>query len=342
MQQCSRATADASASSLQPGHLHTSGEQSNGVRGICAPPALCNHSSSKDRSAVAAHSCHRRDVVTGSTRQPCSPPAASSARRRAARFPSSPSSAPQDGRAMLAPLQDASIEGATPSVSFYDVSCAVAGASRKSTRGGVTRRASMERTSCAVHEAPELRRGGCRLRPVVQNQKTPPLTRNLGGRPTEVLAGLGLQKVAACRARRPGPGWRWTAGEHKSCSRRRCRAGRAPRAGQASTSRKSMWTCPRHLRLRPGVYFSVEAMVDAGSAIARSRNNLCTRPSSAPSSTRWSQRHPAVQEPVLSCWAYRLCAYELEKETSERSSRTRSGPATGARRWAEGEQRRTG
>ena len=128
--------------------------------------------------------------------------------------------------AMLAPLQDTSIEGATPSVSFYDVSCAVA--KRVAEKyPSLTRAESLDE---CVEGADVVvlctKPQNCDavfadLRPVVQNQKTPPVLLSiLAGVPTERFrAGLGLQKVARAMPNTPGQigcgVTVWTAGEHK-------------------------------------------------------------------------------------------------------------------------------
>ena len=95
------------------------------------------------------------------------------------------------------------------------------------------------------------------LRPVVQNQKTPPVLLSiLAGVPTERFrAGLGLQKVARAMPNTPGQigcgVTVWTAGEHKELIHRgRYRAvqGRAQRAGQGHLCRRKKVptsTCPR-------------------------------------------------------------------------------------------------
>ena len=104
--------------------------------------------------------------------------------------------------AMLAPLQETTIEGATPSVSFYDVSCAVA--KRVAEKYPQLTRA--ESLDACVDGADVVvlctKPQNCDavfadLRPVVQNQKTPPVLLSiLAGVPTERFrARLGLQKV---------------------------------------------------------------------------------------------------------------------------------------------------
>ena len=128
--------------------------------------------------------------------------------------------------AMLAPLQDTSIEGATPSVSFYDVSCAVA----KRVAEKYPKLTRAESLDECVDGADVVvlctKPQNCDavfadLRPVVQNQKTPPVLLSiLAGVPTERFrAGLGLQKVARAMPNTPGQigcgVTVWTAGEHK-------------------------------------------------------------------------------------------------------------------------------
>ena len=128
--------------------------------------------------------------------------------------------------AMLAPLQDTSIEGATPSVSFYDVSCAVA--KRVAEKyPSLTRAESLDEcvdgadvvVLCTKPQNCDAVFAD--LRPVVQNQKTPPVLLSiLAGVPTERFrAGLGLQKVARAMPNTPGQigcgVTVWTAGEHK-------------------------------------------------------------------------------------------------------------------------------
>ena len=128
--------------------------------------------------------------------------------------------------AMLAPLQDTSIEGATPSVSFYDVSCAVA--KRVAEKyPSLTRAESLDEcvdgadvvVLCTKPQNCDAVFAD--LRPVVQNQKAPPVLLSiLAGVPTERFrAGLGLQKVARAMPNTPGQigcgVTVWTAGEHK-------------------------------------------------------------------------------------------------------------------------------
>ena len=128
--------------------------------------------------------------------------------------------------AMLAPLQETTIEGATPSVSFYDVSCAVA----KRVAEKYPQLARAESLDECVNGADVVvlctKPQNCDavfadLRPVVQNQKTPPVLLSiLAGVPMETFrAGLGLQKVARAMPNTPGQigcgVTVWTAGEHK-------------------------------------------------------------------------------------------------------------------------------
>ena len=152
---CSRAIADRTRDKLQPRRLQATAALRRSASELRSASALCTQTQqSRSSCAVAAHSQHASDASTMHAARRILQHTTTRRRFSKFAFVGAPG---KMASTMLAPLQDTTIENETPSVSFYDVSCAVAkrvAEKYPSLTRSLSTSVSMERTSSCCARSP--------------------------------------------------------------------------------------------------------------------------------------------------------------------------------------------